>query len=322
MVVCQAVVHDAPHCCRKVSPAFLSNTHTNKIRVVRTLLARLWALRAPPEPRALRLVQRAPQHWHTRIRELLKLYGDGVDVFDEERVVCVGRVGKCSLDIEIRRSSVKSRPPSLLLGIIQPGRRTPMPDKRDNSALLAVGNSMININTRRAARDAGFGVVHEIDTEDCRCLADVGGYPVEAGLVLLAGKDVFAVDAAEVGEEGFCVGVGVLVDRGGGDFVGPTGGAGGERDRVDQVPAPVVLDLNGVGASVEQDLTGGHGRPCCGGRQRDLASASAVQDNICVFVAIGAVIDEFEVVEFGLSSGNNEGDFVGRFIEAFDVAGA
>jgi hypothetical protein len=53
-----------------------------------------------------------------------------------------------------------------------------------------------------------------------------------------------------------------------------------------------------------------------------LASASAVQDNICVFVAIRAVIDEFEVVEFGLSSGNSEGDFVGRFIEAFDVAGA
>lgn len=53
-----------------------------------------------------------------------------------------------------------------------------------------------------------------------------------------------------------------------------------------------------------------------------MAASSTVQYDVGVFVAIGAIVDEFEVVELGCGGRNAEGDLVGGFVEAFDVAGA
>ena len=56
------------------------------------------------------------------------------------------------------------------------------------------------------------------------------------------------------------------------------------------VPAPVVLDLNRVGAHVEQDLACRNGRPDLCRRQEDLRASRAVQDYIRVLVAVGSVV--------------------------------
>lgn len=116
-------------------------------------------------------------------------------------------------------------------------------------------------------------------------------------MVLLAGEDVLAVYTPEVLQQRFCICIGVWADGRCGDLVRAALRAGRQDDRVDEVPAPVVLDLDCVGARVEEDLSGGNGCPCCSAGKRDLRAARAVEDDVSVFVAVGAVVDELEIVE-------------------------
>jgi hypothetical protein len=76
-------------------------------------LRRFRTLGAPPEPTALSLMQRPPKNWHAFILQLLQLYGNGVDVFDEQCVVCVRVIEKRGLDVEIRRLGVEAAVPWL-----------------------------------------------------------------------------------------------------------------------------------------------------------------------------------------------------------------
>lgn len=51
-----------------------------------------------------------------------------------------------------------------------------------------------------------------------------------------------------------------------------------------------------------------------------MAAAGGVEDDVGIFVTVGTVVDEFQVVELLSGGGNGEGYFVGGFVEAFDVA--
>lgn len=160
------------------------------------LLAWLGALGSPPEPRSLCFVQWSPEHRYTCRLELLELHSDGVNVLDEERVVGIRRVLQCSLDVEVGSSRVEAAPPPLLWGVVETNRRAPMPHKGHNTALLRKGERFVDISGGGTSGDSGLGVIHQIDTEDRRCLANVVDDPVERCLVLLTTENLLAIDAA------------------------------------------------------------------------------------------------------------------------------
>lgn len=200
------------------------------------LLGRLGALGPPPEPLALGLVQRPEQDRDAGGLELLELRGDGVDVLDQQGVVGVRGVLQRGGDVEVRRRGVEARVPRLLGRVVQPDGRAPVPHEVDDATLGGEGDGLVDVCAGGPAGDAGLGVVHEVDAEDGGGLADVVGYPVERGLVLLSGEDVLPVDAAEVLEQGFGVGVGIGVDRCGGDLVWPSCRGRCQSDGVDEIP--------------------------------------------------------------------------------------
>lgn len=76
-------------------------------------------------------------------------------------------------------------------------------------------------------------------------------------------EDVLAVDGADVFQEAACVGIGVGIDGCGGDVVRAALCGRRERDGIDEVPSPVVLDLDCVATDVQENLAGWDGRPCC-----------------------------------------------------------
>ena len=130
------------------------------------------------------------------------------------------------------------------------------------------------------------------------------------------------VDGAEVSVQllGFWRGGGV--DEGGVDGVRGALGGGSDEDVVDEVPAPVVDDLEGVGALVQQDLAAGDGGEGGGGGEGDFGGGAVVEDHGGALVAVGTGVADREVVQLGGGGGDLEGDLVGAGVEAADVAGA
>lgn len=155
---------------------------------------------------------------------------------------------------------------------------------------------------------------------------------------------MFSVDAGEILEQGFCVGVGVWVYRGGGDFVRSPFRGRRESDGIDEIPegtiviiktgmiyvevlkeslpSPVALDFNGVGACVQKDLSSFCGGPCCSSWKWNLRSACSVRYYVGIFIAIGTVIDNGKVIEARVRriGGYHELDVVAAFIEALDIS--
>lgn len=148
-------------------------------------------------------MQRPEQDGDTGGLELLQLNGNGVDVVDEESVVCVGGVLERGGDVEVRRGGVETRVPRLSGSVVETGWGSPMPYESDDATLGGECNCLVDVGAGSAARDAGFRVVHQVDAEDGWRLPNIGGDPVKGSLVLLAGEDVLSVNAAEIREEGF-----------------------------------------------------------------------------------------------------------------------
>lgn len=113
---------------------------------IRTLLARLGPLRAPPEPLALRLMQRAPNNWDARSTELLQLDGNRINVLDEQRVIRIRGILQRCLDVKVRGCGIKPAPPGLRSRIIEPDRRTPMPYKAHDAALFVMCDGVVDID--------------------------------------------------------------------------------------------------------------------------------------------------------------------------------
>ena len=99
-------------------------------------------------------------------------------------------------------------------------------------------------------------------------------------------------------------------------------GSGRKGDGVDEVPAPVALDLNCVYACFEQHLTGRYSCPFRGRGKTDLAAACVVKDNVGELVAIGSVVDQLEVVQTPGLAGDVKRNFIRGVREAFYVSGS
>ena len=266
------------------------------VQEVPELLRGRGALCAPPEPAALCLVQGAEDDGHACGLQLLELDGDGVDVAHEEGVVCVGGVPQRGRDVEVGGVRVEAAVPGVFGRVVQADRRAPVPVESHDAALLREGEGLVDVGRRRAPRLARLDVVHKVDAQDGWRLAHVLRHPVQARLVVLARQHLLAVDAAEVLEQRLCVLVRFLVDGLGGYLVRSALGRRGDRDGVDEVPSPVVLDLDGVGARVEEHLACGDSGPVCRCRKGNLGAADAVEDHGRVLVAIRAAVDDAQVV--------------------------
>lgn len=127
------------------------------------LLGWLGALGAPPEPFALSLMQRPEQNWDASRLELLELYGDGVNILDQESVVGVSGVLQRGGEVEVRRRGVETGVPWLLGRVVKSDRRTPVPDEVDDASLGSEGDGLVDVCAGGSAGNAGLGVVHEID---------------------------------------------------------------------------------------------------------------------------------------------------------------
>lgn len=122
-------------------------------------LCRFRTLSTPPKPFPFSFVQRAKQHRHFRRLELLQLNGDGVDVLDEKRVVCIRGISKRIRDVEVCGSGIEARPPSLSFVVIKADGASPVPDKRNDSALGGEVNGFVYIRGGSTTGYARLGVV-------------------------------------------------------------------------------------------------------------------------------------------------------------------
>lgn len=200
------------------------------------LLGWLGALSTPPEPFAFSLMQWPEQNRHTSRLELLQLYGDGVDILDQEGVVSIRGVFQRGGEVEVCRRRVETRVPWLLGRVVQSNWSTPVPDEVDDASLGSEGDGLVDVCTGCSTRDTRLGVIHEVYAENCGSLADVGGDPVERGLILLTGEYVLPVDAAEIFQKSLRIGVGIWVDWSRGDLMWASRRGGRQSNSVDEIP--------------------------------------------------------------------------------------
>lgn len=111
-----------------------------------------------------------------------------------------------------------------------------MPDKVDDASLGSKGDSLVDVCAGGSTRDTRLGVIHEVYAENRGSLADVGGNPVERGLILLARENVLPVNAAEVFQKSLCVGVSIWVDWSRGDLVWASCRGGRQSNSVNEIP--------------------------------------------------------------------------------------
>ena len=308
------------------------------------LLGRLGALRAPPEPAALGLVQRAEEDGHAGVAQPLELLGDGVDVAHQQRVVGVGRRAQRRLHVEVGRPRVEAAPPRVLVRVVQPRRRVPVPQHRHDAAPLVVRDRLLHRRAHRAPLHPRRRVVHQVDRHQRRRLARLLRDPVRVRELLLARQDLLAVDGAEVVVQRPGVRVGGRVDGRLVDVVRRPRRRGGQRDGVDEVPrraelaarlsekrerdativdapSPVAHDVDRVGALLQQDLAGGDVVKGVAGREVHLAVRAAVEDDGGPLLAVDGGDADAQVVQLGGIAVDVEGDLVSRLVEARDVAG-
>ena len=244
------------------------------------LLAGIRPLRSPPEPLPLRLVQRPPEHSDAGILQPQQLGSNGVEITDDEGVVCVGVVGKGVGNVEVCRISVEALVPGLLGGVVETRWGIPVPHYgRDAALCLSVLEDVFDGGGGGSVLDAGRRVVHEILGHEGGSLTGLRLDPVGPLDLLLAGEDVLSIDGLEVVVELCRDGGSVGVDEGRVDGVGTTLLGGGDADGVDGVVAPVADDVDGVVAGVEEDLAALCVDEAVGAGEGDFAAGAAVEDD-------------------------------------------
>lgn len=82
------------------------------------------------------------------------------------------------------------------------------------------------------------------------------------------------------------------------------------------------MDGDSIGSGVQEDLTGGDGRPGVGFGQAHITTCTAVERNTGGLGAEGSKVGNAEVVELLGVGVHGKGNLVGIGIEAFDVTSA
>lgn len=90
-------------------------------------------------------MQRAEEDGHAGVLEFLELYGDGVDVLDQERVVRVFSILQRARDVEVCRRGVEARVPGLRRIVVQTGWCAPVPYKSYDAALLVKRDGFVDV---------------------------------------------------------------------------------------------------------------------------------------------------------------------------------
>jgi hypothetical protein len=202
------------------------------------------------------------------------------------------------------------------------GRGGLTPAECHDSTTIIPSDSILDRGRNGPTLDARWRVLNHVQTKNGGGLSDVRLYPRKTDRVLLTAQECLAVIVDQQLHQRLRGRRGVVVDQCARDLVRPPCRRRRELDRVDQVPAPVVLDRDGVGTGFQQDLARRRGLPLGSLLERDLAASVAVEGDEGYFGPIGRRIDEVKVVEFLGVAGDGDSDRVGVRIEAFDIAGA
>ncbi len=99
----------------------------------------------PPEPTSLGLVHRPPEDRHAGVGELLELYGDGIDVANQQLVVLRVRVGKGFAYVKCGALGIEAAPPRLLFGVQEVLWGIPMPAHRDDEPLAGGLDHLLHV---------------------------------------------------------------------------------------------------------------------------------------------------------------------------------